>query len=153
MAKARERQWLRWLIAYSGFAIALAALTTFAYASAADAHKALVVRIAVATLVGIVLVHIGTRLWGRIDRMPPSAFEGANHPSPAPPAIDPLLVKLQVEIENGHMSRHYFDRVLWPRLERLRGAALIRPPQPRWHRRGPSLAALAALLSEIERQS
>ena len=95
----------------------------------------------------------------RLLRLARSAMEAA-HPSPlemppppaAAPALDARFLALRDDVTHGMRSRRYFDRILWPRLSRLAGTDLARPPERRGlRRRGPSMSALARLVTEIER--
>jgi len=85
----------------------------------------------------------------------PSAWEQrAGETSWAPPTHGPFE-HFHDEITFSARSQRYFDHVLWPRLNALAGEATGPParldrPAGRRFGRGPSLAALRALLDSLE---
>ncbi len=113
-------------------------------------------RFAVALLLAVVLLHI--RSYFRGDPMwdPPSAFESALAPQRAAPKFDASLFKLRGELADSVRSRTYFDKILWPRLQAIAAASHLTgdeidpPPKGRFAWRGPSLSALAAMISRLE---
>lgn len=84
--------------------------------------------------------------------VPPSALD-ARPPATPQPALDGRFLRLRDDIVFSARSRRYFDAALWPRLVRLAGADLLRPPPRRgWRRLGPSLGTIERLLAAIERR-
>jgi len=87
----------------------------------------------------------------------PSAWEDrAGEPAWAPPAHG-QFEHFHDEIRFSARSERYFDHVLWPRLNELASEAIDSParlvrPAGRRFGRGPSLAALRALLDALERR-
>jgi len=156
MPPRRERRWPKIAVGYFVFLLLLAGITSFGFETAAAAYQPLVLRLGVAVLLGVVLLHIksyfrGDPLWDL-----PSEFENALVPERAAPKFDASLVKLRGELADGVKSRAYFERVLWPRLRALRvtgnpsGGDMGPPPKARFSWRGPSLAVLTGLISHIE---
>ena len=87
----------------------------------------------------------------------PSAWEDrAGEPVWAPPAHG-QLEHFHDEIRFSARSQRYFDHVLWPRLNELASEATdssvqLERPAGRRFGRGPSLAALRALLDALEKR-
>jgi hypothetical protein len=91
----------------------------------------------------------------------PDATWDARRPSAlgwAPPSFNHTAFEhFHDEIRFSARSQRYFDHVLWPRLQTLAraGAApatLLEKPPGRSFGRGPSLAALRALVAALERR-
>ncbi len=157
MPPAPERRWPGLVAGYLALVavVALAAVPAWVYAE--PAHRPAVVRLALAAVVGVALLHLSRAARAAVEAQLASEFEAALRPAPVEGRRAPAYVTLQDEIRHGVASRQYFERVLWPRLEavaaRHRGAAgpaLRRPPARRLLGRGPSLAALTALIARIE---
>ena len=159
MPRHRERRWPWTVAGYAVLLVVVAAVTAFVYDSAAPANQAMVIRLAVAFVVGVLLIRIGRYFrgdpqWGSLGD-PPSAFADALVRQPVAPRLDPGFVKLREDVANGSASRAFFDKILWPRLAalaRARGAqGDLKPPAERaWRTRGPSRRTIAALLDRIE---
>ena len=87
----------------------------------------------------------------------PSAWEDrTSEPAWAPPAHG-QFEHFHDEIRFSARSQRYFDHVLWPRLNELASEAPDSParlerPAGRRFGRGPSLAALRALLDALEKR-
>jgi hypothetical protein len=87
----------------------------------------------------------------------PSAWEErTGEPAWAPPAHG-QFEHFHDEIRFSARSQRYFDHVLWPRLNELASEATDSParldrPAGRPFGRGPSLAALGALLAALEKR-
>ena len=158
MPKPRERRWPGLVAGYVSLLLVLAAVTTVLYLSITDVYKAMVIRVAVVVLTGVVLIHIHSRLRQRLDSAPTSEFEQALRIEPSPLRVDPLLLKLIDELRFSVGSRRYFQNALWPRLVRLarrngEPAMLEEPPAAWFGRGGPSSRALAELIERLEEQS
>ena len=69
--------------------------------------------------------------------------------APAPVLAERYL-RVRDDVAFGSHRRGYFDVFLWPRLQKL-GAGAPPPPERGRTRRGPSLAALSRVVTEIER--
>jgi hypothetical protein len=145
----------------AGYAVlftVVAAVTAFVCDSAAPANRALVIRLAVAFVVGVLLIRIrryfhGDPQWSSPGDLP-SAFADALIRQPVAPRLDPGFVKLREDVANGSASRPFFDKVLWPRLDALARAHWtegdLKPPAERaWRTRGPSRRTIAALVDRI----
>ena len=153
MPQERERQW-PWIIAgYAVLFILLAAATSFLYDAVAPPNRPIVIRLAVAIVVGILLVHVWRHFRGDPRWDPASPFENALTRQPATPKLDLAFVKLRDELESARRSRSYFEKVLWPRLRTLaqsRGHidAPIAPERSRLGR-GPSFRTIHRLIDHI----
>jgi hypothetical protein len=152
----RERRWPKITAAYAVFVIVLAAITAFAHETVAEKNQATVIRMAVAVLVAVVLIHLRSYFRGDPLWDPPSEFADALIRETPAPKIDSSFAKLREEIVHSLASRSVFENVLWPRLRALARARLgdedllIPPTLRRAERRGPSRQALAALIDRIE---
>jgi hypothetical protein len=155
----RERRW-PWITAgYVVLFAVVAAVTAFVYDSAAPANRAVVIRLAVAFVAGVLLIHIrsyfrGDPQWRSLGD-PASAFEDALMHRAVPSKLDPGFIKLREEVANGTASRSFFDKILWPRLcalTRARGhqSDMKLPGERVWSARGPSRRTIAALIDHIE---
>lgn len=156
MPPPRERRWPRIAVGYFVFLMCLAGVTSFAFETVGAAYQPLVLRLAVAGLLGVVTLHIRSYFRGDPLWDPPSEFEKALVPERVAPKFDASIVKLRGELADGIKSRAYFDRVLWPRLKALEAAnnsggdGIEPPPKHQFAWRGPSLAVLSGLISRIE---
>jgi hypothetical protein len=158
MPRYRERRW-PWIVAgYTAFAAILAPVTAFLCDIAAPAYRPEVIRLAVALVVAVVLIHVKRHFRGDPLWDPPSDFANALAREPPAPKIDPGFLKLREEIAHSTASRSYFETVLWPHLRDLAtrraggkvDSVLPFPPAPRWPHRGPSRRELAALVGRLE---
>jgi hypothetical protein len=156
MPRPRERRWPRITVGYMILVMVLAGITSFAYEAVPPTSQPLVVRLAVALLLGVILLHIRSYFRGDPLWDPPSEFENALVPERVAPKFDISLVKLRGELADSVKSRGYFDRVLWPHLQaivaadRPDGEEIEPPPKARFAWRGPSLAVLAHLIGRLE---
>jgi hypothetical protein len=153
MPPNRERQW-PWVIAgYAVLFALLAAATSFLYDAVAPLNRPIVIRLAMVTVVGILLVHIWRHFRGDPRWDPTSSFEDALAHEAATAKLDPAFVKLRQELANARQSRSYFDKILWPRLCTLTQshghAELPMPQEPSWLRHGPSFRAIAGWIDRI----
>jgi hypothetical protein len=151
----------RWPGIVAGYAVllALAGLAaTPAYLYAEPADKPAVVRLAVAVVVGVALIHLLKIVRATIEAQPPSAFEQALAPRASEPRLAQMFVTLRDELRSSRASQGYFEHVLWPRIVALvarqsRAAPEGTPVKPAGRRllgRGPSLATLRALVARLE---
>ena len=157
MPKHRERHG-PWIAAgYVVLFAVVAALAGFIHDAIAPADRAVVIRLAVAFVVAVIVLHL--RIWFRGDPRwePQSEFEDALTPQPVVPKVDASFARLREQVENGVASWSYFEKVLWPRLlilARLRGRedGLVLPVGPGWLGCGPSRRAISDLVDQIERR-
>jgi hypothetical protein len=158
MRRRHERRWPRIVLGYALFSMLLVSLAAVFYTIVDPSHRALVVRLAVALMLAVVLLHLTNGLRKAYEDLPPSDFERALRGQRPGPRIDPYFGRLHDELRHSAENHSYFDRVLWPRLvvlaERLQGqaGAGLRKPPGRRLRRGPSLDALAAVIDLLERR-
>ncbi len=146
----------------AGYAVLLAAVglaATPAYVYAESPNRPVIVRLAIAVVVGVVLLHLLRITRARIAAQAPSAFEAALVPARAELRLAPLFVALRDEIRFSVAHQRYFEHVLWRRLLELTAGRRGRssdgwPAKPpgRLLGRGPSLATLRRLIDEIEDQ-
>jgi hypothetical protein len=115
----RKRRWPAITAGYTGFLVALGALTAFVYENAAPVNRPAVIRMAVCFVAAVVLLHLrryfrGDPLWEL-----PSDFERALSTEPPRPKLHPELARLREEVANALARQSSFERTLWPRLEQL----------------------------------
>ena len=151
----RERRWPWITVSYAVLFAVVATVTSFVYDAAAPANQPAVIRIAVALVVAMLLIHLRAYFRGHPLRERPFAFDDALIPRPVAPKLDPGLVKLREEVANSVARRSFFEKVLWPRLSALMRARrqqseLPIPAESRWPGRGPSRRTIAGLLDRIE---
>ena len=152
MAAYRRRRWPAIVAGYGVFCLALGALTSLIYENTASVNQALVIRMAVASGVAVMLIHLrrhsrGDPLWD-----PPSEFDRAASAEPPAAKLHPDFARLRDEVETATGSRSSFRRGLWPRLiglARARGVAIEPASLPK--RRGRSAQQLSDLIARIER--
>jgi hypothetical protein len=157
MLQSPRRRWPRILGGYVFLLGFLAATTTPVYLIVKPSDRPTVVRLSLALVVGILLIRLRQYVQERLDAQPASTFEAALRGAPPEPHRAPLFVKLLEEIRSSTRSQPYFERVLWPRIQRLlagrAGQGLAATPgMPRGRRvlrRGPSLTALRDLIARI----
>jgi hypothetical protein len=145
------------ILGYALLAFVLATLAATFWTSVDASHRELVVRLAVALMMAVVLVHLGSALREICEEVWPSGTERAARCARPPRTIDPHFGRLYDDFRHASGSYSYFERLLWPRLVELAdglesgaGKDLPKPPG-RPLRRGPSLDALAALVGRLER--
>lgn len=143
----------RRLVARGLLALLLVLVAIPGYLVLKPSWRPMVVRLACALVVAAGGVHARRRVRQAIGEHAPSALDTPPPPSPAP-EMDQHFLRARDDIALSIRSRPYFDRVLWPRLLALAGGNLEPPAGRRWiRRRGPSPAALTALLAEVERRA
>ena len=111
--------------------------------------------VAMRVVAALIVVAASVRVLGAVRR----TVEGAGRSlldAPAPPprgaVLDERYLRLRDDVRFSVHRRRYFDTFLWPRLCAF-GVPLTPPPLPRRSRRGPSLAALERLITEVEERS
>jgi len=112
--------------------------------------RALVVRLACALVLGVTLLQLRGVLTARLEAGGASALDAARGARGPEPAVPHHFLDLASDVRTALRSRRYFETVLWPRLEALAGRPLTPPPLRRG--RGPSLAGLRAMITEVERR-
>jgi hypothetical protein len=153
MPARHDRRWLWSAIGYGVFLAVVAAVTASLYTWSAPTHRAMVVRLAVLFVVGVVLVRMRRFACGDPRWEPPSDFDAALTASSPVATLDREFLKRRKEVEDGIASRGYFGEVLWPRLSATAavhdGRALAPPLTGLW-RRGLRRAAIADVVRRIE---
>jgi hypothetical protein len=122
-----------------------------AYLALSPPWQPIAVRLACAATVIAGCLRLLRRARSAMEAAPLSPLDRPPLPA-ATPDLDARFLALRDDVTHGMRSRRYFDRILWPRLSRIAGTDLPRPPEGRsLRRRGPSMSALARLVTEIER--
>lgn len=134
-----------------GFVTVLVVLAAIpAYLTLAPSWRPLAARVACAALVGIGCTRLIRSVRGSLEGSPPSALD-APAAKASLPELDERFLRLRDELRFSTRSRHYFDSILLPQLTQLAGHDLPPPPTRRRFRRdGPSVSALAALITRGE---
>jgi hypothetical protein len=152
-----ERRWPRVVAGYAVFLVLLATAVVPVYLGVEAQKRTLVIRLAGTLVLGVVLIHLATKVRTRIDDQGPSDFERALHPAPLAPTLDPRFVEIREELRYSTGSGRYFDRVLWPQLIAVSNQVPRRPspsvlvkPAGRFFHRGPALTTLRKLIAAIE---
>ena len=121
------------------------------YVFAEPAWRAVVARLAVAFVLGVGLLQLRSAVAERLARGGASALDRARDRPGIPPAVPLRFQDLIDDVRAARRSRRHFERALWPRLLALTSRPLVRPPARPG--RGPGLAGLRDVISEIERES
>ena len=129
-------------------AVLLATVPVYIYVE--PSWRALVARSAVAFVLGVALVQLRRALAERLEDGGGSALDAARGHRGPEPSVPHHFVDLTSDVRAALRSRHYFERVLWPRLQALAPRPLVRPGVRRG--RGPSLASLRDVITAIEKQ-
>jgi hypothetical protein len=132
----------------------LALVATAGFVGVDPGERPLVLRLAAAAFVAVVMIHLHGHFRRPVDEARPSAFDEARRGPPVEAKIASAVTRLQEQVERSVESQRHFNRVLWPRLERLSGERGIPERfqalrERRWLRRGPSLPAIAELVRHI----
>lgn len=139
-------------VAVRGAALAgvvlLATVPVYVYVEAS--WRMLVVRLAVAFVLGVALLQLRGAVAARLARPGSSRLEQALMRSGNPPAVPLRLEELMDDVRATRRSRGHFERIMWPRLTTLASRPLA-PPAVRLGR-GPSLAELRRVIAAIERE-
>jgi hypothetical protein len=155
MPRPSRRAWFGLIGRYLVLLAMVALIASSVYAAADADWRPTVLRLAVATVVSVVLIHLYRHLRRQLDEAPPSEFDQARLRPPADPMVPRRIVRWQENVQYGVRSQRYFRQILWPRLVQLgeeRGLRepLQEPPGRPWLRRGPSLAAISEVVRRIE---
>ena len=155
MSQIPDQAWRGTVVACVAWGALTAAIAYPIYVSVDDAYQELVLRLAAAAILGVVMLHIHSRIARGFEAEPQSRFDLAREPTSREVKIDPHLLDLFGEVRHSVKSRRYFDNVLWPRLLALAGRQqlILKRPALRWPAaRGPSLISIGKLISSIERK-
>ena len=124
-----------------------------AYLTLAPSWRPLAARLACAALVVAGCLRVIRSVRSSLEEQPPSALDAPAAKAQAP-ELDERFLRLRDELVFSTRSRHYFDSILWPQLTKLAGVDVPRPPERRGFRRdGPSLSALAGLITTVEKRA
>lgn len=124
-----------------------------AYLTLAPSWRPLAARLACAALVAAGCLRVIRSVRSSLAEHPPSGLAAPAAKAQAP-ELDERFLRLRDEIVFSTRSHHYFDSILWPQLTKLAGVDLPRPPGRRGFRRdGPSLSALASLITTVEKRA
>jgi hypothetical protein len=159
------------LVALGFLAIVAILVALPAYLWLDASWRPLAVRVACAVAVAAACVRARRAAGHAIRAQAPSPFEARPLPPPAP-VLDERFLRARDDLVFSRRSRRYFDAILWPRLLALAGGDLARPRTWQWSgrfrsplrrfrsplrrfrsplgRRGPSSAALARLIADVE---
>jgi hypothetical protein len=107
-------------------------------------------RLAVALVLGVMLLQLRGALAALVVPDGASMLEAGRDRVPLPPAVPQRLQEMMEDVRAARRSRRHFERILWPRLTALASRPLT-PPPPR-PGRGPGLTALRRVIAEAERQ-
>jgi hypothetical protein len=155
MRRPSRRAWLGLIGRYVVLLAAVALIASSVYAAADADYRPTVLRLAVAAVVSVVLIHLYRHLRRQLDEAPSSEFDRARLRPPADPTVPRRILHWQESVQQSVRSQRYFRQVLWPRLvqlgeERGLGEPLQEPRGRPWLRRGPSLAAISEIVRRIE---
>ncbi|SEP48292.1 hypothetical protein SAMN02990966_07023 [Rhodospirillales bacterium URHD0017] len=155
MPRPSRRVWLGLMVRYLMLLAVVALVASSVYAAADAAWRPTVLRLAVAAIVSVILIHLYRHLRRQLDAAPSSAFDQARSAPPADPMVPRQVLRLQESVQYSVRSQRYFRQSLWPRLVQLGEERGLRDPlqEPRgrpWLRRGPSLAAISEVVKRIE---
>jgi len=109
-----------------------------------------VARLASAIVVGITLLQLRRAVVERLEDAQASPLDEARRRRGSEADVPYHFEQLVRDVRAGVLSRHHFEKVLWPRLAALAPRAIVRPPVRRV--RGPSLANLRKTIAAIEQQ-
>ncbi|HUP37240.1 MAG TPA: hypothetical protein VNC82_17545 [Candidatus Limnocylindria bacterium] len=129
-----------------GGVVLLAALPVYVYVE--PPWRILVARLAVAFVLGVVLLQLRRAVAARLARGGASPLEQALTRPGSPPAVPLRFEELIDDVRATRRSRGHFERIMWPRLTALAGRPLA-PPRARLGR-GPSLAELRRVIADVE---
>ena len=139
-------------VAVRGFVLAGIVLlaATPAYVFVEAPWRPLVARLAVALVLGVLLLQLRGALAALLAEFAASPLEAARDRPVFPPSAPLRLQELMEDVRAARRSRRHFERSLWPRLTALASRPLVPPPSRLG--RGPGLAALHDVIAEAERQ-
>jgi hypothetical protein len=125
-------------------------ITVPVYVFVEPAGRVIVVRLAVALVLGVALLQLRSAHADRLAASEASAMDDARDQPGMETGLPLRFLDLMHDVRAALRSRRYFDRVLWPRLAAMADRPLARPPvRPG---RGPSLASLDKVITAIESQ-
>ena len=110
--------------------------------------RTLVVRLAVAFVLGVALLQLRGAVAARLARAEGSRLEQELARPGNPPAVPLRLEELMDDVRAARRSRSHFERIMWRRLTALAGRPLV-PPRARLGR-GPTLGDLRRVITDIE---
>ena len=143
---------LRRLATHGLFTALLVLAAIPAYLAMEPSWRAMAVRLWCVLVVVAACLRLRRGVAGSMEEGPSSALD-ARRPAFAAPEADARFLRLREDLVLSTRSRRYFEAILWPRLLELAGGDLGRPAESsRTLRRGPPLAALSRLVSEIEQR-
>lgn len=128
-------------------AVLLAAIPLYVFVEAP--WRALVARVAAAVVLGIALMELRTTLAQRLAGNGSALDDARARPSQSPDVPQRFLA-LRDDVRAALRSRRHFEHGLWPELTALATRPLVKPPLRRG--RGPSLASLRKVITDIESQ-
>jgi hypothetical protein len=123
---------------------------TPAYVFVEPPWRPVVVRLAVALVLGVVLLQLRGALAALVVEDGASMLEVGRNRPPIPAAVPQRLQEMMEDVRAARRSRRHFEQILWPRLTALASRPLT-PPRRRLGR-GPGLAALRRVIALAERQ-
>jgi hypothetical protein len=155
MLRPSRRAWLGLIGRYLVLLAVVALIASSIYAAADADYRPTVLRLTVAAVVSVVLIHLYRHLRRQLDEAPSSEFDQVRLRPPADPMVPGRILHLQDSVQYAVRSQRYFRQILWPTLVQLgeeRGLRdpLQEPPGRPWLRRGPSLAAISEIVRRIE---
>jgi hypothetical protein len=120
-----------------------------------EPYRNAAIRLVAAAVLLVTLFRIRAFVRGSIER--PSAWDERAAEARWAQSPQQQFEHFHDEIRFSARNQRYFDHVLWPRLcalarEGTERPAELDPPRRRRFGRGPSLAALRALVSSVERR-
>jgi hypothetical protein len=130
-----------------GAVVLLAVVPVYVYVE--PPWRPLVVRLAAALVLGAGLLQLRAAVAARLARGPSALDDARDRPRVAP-AIPLRFQELIEDLRASRRSRRHFERILWPRLTALASRPLTPPPARRG--RGPGLAGLRDVITDIERE-
>ena len=113
-------------------------------------EQAIPIGLAVAFVLGVVLLQLRGVVAARLARAGASPLEDELARPGSPPAVPLRFEELIDDVRATRRSRGHFERIMWPRLTALASRPLVGPPARLG--RGPSLRDLRRVIADIERE-
>jgi hypothetical protein len=152
----RDRRRVNVVLGLVGLCVLLAAGLVLVDLFVDPSWRAVAVQMLAAALLALAVLRVRTVLRLRLEAQPSSTFDVARADGERSASEASRVAQLESEIGAGLRYRRFFEAVLWPQLVALAEARagapptwLTRPPD-RSFGRGPSRAALEAVVAEIE---